>query len=103
MICPNCKRDATYVVDSRNSRDPRGIKRRRECAYCHERFNTYEITQESWSKLQRAFKKQEDKKKLKNVTNSYLNENAKSHEDYLDHIVDMFNEHWRKKGEVVNV
>jgi len=51
MICPKCHRDALYVIDTRNSRTPPGLKRRRTCAYCHGRFVTYEITQEKLANL----------------------------------------------------
>ena len=56
MKCPKCKRDAMYVVDSRASRDPLGVRRRRACAYCKHRITTYEITQDKWTQMQRAYK-----------------------------------------------
>ena len=62
MKCPNCKRDALYVTDSRECKDPLGIRRRRTCAYCHHRITTYEITQEKWSQMQRAYKDSINKK-----------------------------------------
>ena len=40
MLCPECKKSDTRVVDSRD--DQRIVRRRRECLKCHFRFSTYE-------------------------------------------------------------
>ena len=41
MYCPYCKKQQTRVIDT--SHDTRGgIRRRRECMNCQERFSTYE-------------------------------------------------------------
>ena len=42
MRCPYCGEDDDRVVDSRESRKGRAIRRRRECARCERRFTTYE-------------------------------------------------------------
>lgn len=42
MWCPFCNHDDTRVVDSRVTGDGLQIRRRRECAKCASRFNTYE-------------------------------------------------------------
>jgi transcriptional repressor NrdR len=42
MWCPFCNHDDTRVVDSRITGDGMQIRRRRECANCVSRFNTYE-------------------------------------------------------------
>ena len=42
MLCPFCSHDETRVIDSRLSGEGDQIRRRRECARCHERFTTYE-------------------------------------------------------------
>ena len=42
MWCPFCNHDDTRVVDSRVTGDGMQIRRRRECANCTSRFNTYE-------------------------------------------------------------
>ncbi|MCW8926923.1 MAG: transcriptional regulator NrdR [Xanthomonadales bacterium] len=42
MWCPFCNHDETRVVDSRVTGDGMQIRRRRECAKCATRFNTYE-------------------------------------------------------------
>ena len=42
MWCPFCNHDDTRVVDSRVTGDGMQIRRRRECASCGSRFNTYE-------------------------------------------------------------
>ena len=41
MRCPYCKQDGSRVIDT--THDTRGgVRRRRECEYCGERFSTYE-------------------------------------------------------------
>ena len=40
MNCPSCENEESKVVDSRES--PDGVRRRRECLRCTERFTTYE-------------------------------------------------------------
>ena len=40
MLCPECKKSDTKVLDSRD--DLRVIRRRRECLRCRFRFTTYE-------------------------------------------------------------
>ena len=42
MWCPFCNHHDTRVVDSRVTLDGLQIRRRRECASCNSRFNTYE-------------------------------------------------------------
>ena len=42
MWCPFCNNEDTRVVDSRVTGDGMQIRRRRECATCASRFNTYE-------------------------------------------------------------
>ena len=42
MICPKCNSNKTKVVDSKSSKKLH-TWRRRECANCHHRFNTYEV------------------------------------------------------------
>ena len=40
MLCPECKKSDTQVLDSRS--EERFIRRRRACLRCHYRFTTYE-------------------------------------------------------------
>jgi transcriptional repressor NrdR len=41
MRCPYCKHDESKVIDT--THDQRGgVRRRRECEKCHQRFSTYE-------------------------------------------------------------
>ncbi len=40
MKCPHCSFDQSRVIDTRESGD--GIRRRRVCSHCGERFTTYE-------------------------------------------------------------
>jgi transcriptional repressor NrdR len=42
MNCPFCMEEDTKVVDSRSSREGIGIRRRRVCSRCNERFTTVE-------------------------------------------------------------
>jgi len=42
MKCPSCSNMETKVVDSRVVEDGRGIRRRRMCEYCEQRFSTME-------------------------------------------------------------
>jgi transcriptional repressor NrdR len=43
MYCPHCSHNDSKVIDSRDSGD--GIRRRRECIQCAQRFTTYERLQ----------------------------------------------------------
>jgi transcriptional repressor NrdR len=43
MKCPYCSYEESRVVDSRDTSD--GVRRRRECLKCEERFTTYERLQ----------------------------------------------------------
>lgn len=47
MRCPFCGEDEDKVNDSRQSKDAREIRRRRECLRCGRRFTTYERIEES--------------------------------------------------------
>jgi transcriptional repressor NrdR len=40
--CPFCGRGRDRVVDSREAKDGKLIRRRRECLHCHRRFTSYE-------------------------------------------------------------
>jgi len=45
--CPFCATDEDKVIDSRQSKDGREIRRRRECIACARRFTTYERIEEA--------------------------------------------------------
>ena len=45
MICPFCMAHDTRVIDSRLVSDGYQVRRRRECAQCHERFTTFEAAE----------------------------------------------------------
>jgi transcriptional repressor NrdR len=47
MRCPFCASDEDRVIDSRQSKDGREIRRRRECVGCSRRFTTYERAEEA--------------------------------------------------------
>jgi len=46
MRCPACDATENRVVDTRDSRGGRAVRRRRECGVCHTRFTTYEHLEE---------------------------------------------------------
>jgi transcriptional repressor NrdR len=45
VLCPFCSADSTQVIDTRPS--AAGVRRRRECGECGERFTTYERVEEA--------------------------------------------------------
>jgi transcriptional repressor NrdR len=47
MRCPFCGTDEDKVIDSRQSKEGREIRRRRECLACTRRFTTYERVEEA--------------------------------------------------------
>jgi transcriptional repressor NrdR len=46
MRCPACDAAENRVVDTRDSRGGRAVRRRRECTVCGTRFTTYEYVEE---------------------------------------------------------
>ena len=42
MKCPYCHEIKSQVIDSRDTQDGEGIRRRRQCNGCRRRYNTYE-------------------------------------------------------------
>ena len=42
MICPDCGKLEDKVVETRESKDGKYIRRRRECLNCNKRYTTYE-------------------------------------------------------------
>ena len=47
MRCPACGHEDDKVVDSRAVRDGAGVRRRRECTSCHQRYTTYEFVEQT--------------------------------------------------------
>lgn len=45
MRCPKCKHPDSKVLDSRDTKDGREIRRRRECEKCEYRFTTFEAVE----------------------------------------------------------
>jgi transcriptional repressor NrdR len=45
MKCPYCGFEEDRVVDSRSVREGTGVRRRRECLRCKERYTTYEYVE----------------------------------------------------------
>lgn len=67
MRCPACGEDEDKVVDSRSVQDGRGIRRRRQCLSCGERFTTYEYVEMEGLTVRKADGRREpfDRGKLK--------------------------------------
>lgn len=42
MLCPYCNYDESNVLESRDAREGKATRRRRECVKCGKRFTTYE-------------------------------------------------------------
>jgi transcriptional repressor NrdR len=51
LICPNCGHADSFIV--RTDAVTAGIKRRRECSRCHQRWNTYETAENVMDELSR--------------------------------------------------
>ncbi len=66
MKCPYCGHGEDKVIDSRAVRDDRGVRRRRECLKCHERFTTYEYIEKFELRVIKSDKRTEpyDRSKL---------------------------------------
>lgn len=47
MRCPACGHEDDKVIDSRSVREGQGVRRRRECLACHQRFTTYEFVEQT--------------------------------------------------------
>lgn len=45
MFCPFCRHQETKVIDSRLVSEGNGVRRRRECMTCGERYTTYETAE----------------------------------------------------------
>jgi len=52
MLCPECQREETKVVDT--SQNAEFVYRRRECLECYYRFTTYEIQRYKLANLKRT-------------------------------------------------
>ena len=49
--CPQCGCEYTHVIDVRPTNKANGLRRRRECEECQERFTTYELDKESLARF----------------------------------------------------
>ena len=47
MRCPACGHEDDKVVDSRSVRDGQGVRRRRQCGKCRQRYTTYEFVEQA--------------------------------------------------------
>ncbi len=66
MRCPFCGRHEDKVIDSRQSKDAREIRRRRECLGCDRRYTTYERIEDALPVVVKADGRREpfDRKKI---------------------------------------
>jgi transcriptional repressor NrdR len=66
--CPFCAKDEDKVIDSRQSKDGREIRRRRECEGCARRFTTYERIEDALPVVIKADGRREpfDRNKIEN-------------------------------------
>ena len=60
MHCPFCNTEDTKVIDSRLSMEGDGVRRRRECLNCHERFTTFERAELRFPSIKKTNGKRED-------------------------------------------
>lgn len=60
MHCPFCNTEDTKVIDSRLSLEGVGVRRRRECQNCHERFTTFERAELRFPSIKKTNGKRED-------------------------------------------
>jgi transcriptional repressor NrdR len=67
MHCPFCQNDDTRVIDTRVVEEGMAIRRRRECALCGERYNTYETAELKMPMMVKSNGRREafDEKKLR--------------------------------------
>lgn len=63
MLCPECKKSETSVLDSRNEK--RFVRRRRECLRCKYRFTTYERIEPPKVRVLKRSGTMEDYQKIK--------------------------------------
>jgi transcriptional repressor NrdR len=60
MHCPFCNAEDTKVIDSRLSMEGDGVRRRRECLHCHERFTTFERAELRFPAIKKSNGKREE-------------------------------------------
>ncbi len=65
MLCPYCGFDESNVVESRDAKEGRATRRRRECVKCGKRFTTYEEVGNIELKVQKKDGRIEDYKREK--------------------------------------
>lgn len=67
MICPKCCKTKDKVIDSREARGGKAIRRRRECIFCGNRYTTYEEIKKTKLQIIKRDGKREsfDKNKMK--------------------------------------
>jgi transcriptional repressor NrdR len=68
MVCPNCRKTGSKVIDKRNNQDTNVVRRRRECLHCQTRYTTYEKIESCAFLVRKKSGKVEDfdRTKLKN-------------------------------------
>lgn len=101
MICPQCNKQNTKVIDKRNNIAGSSIRRRRECLYCNFRFTTYERIENTNFVVRKKSGKVEDfdRNKLKASLIKGLNKRHITEND-LDDFVDRIEVALRSKKKV---
>lgn len=97
MYCPYCAHKQSKVTNKRES--PEGIRRRRECLKCGERFTTYEtISKEDVYIIKKDGRREKfDKEKLERGINRAFEKRPISKEK-IDRMINEIEELIRKKG-----
>jgi len=88
MHCPFCQHEDTRVIDSREAEDGATIRRRRECAQCGERFNTFEVVELKLPAVVKSDGRREpfDERKLRNGVERALQKRPVA-SDAVDNVV----------------
>ena len=83
MRCPFCDNSDSDVVDSRSYDNGDGVRRRRKCRECGEKFTTYEKIEEETTSNKRKGK-MENKEPKKKSPSRNIYEDLKRDRDYID-------------------
>lgn len=99
MVCPNCSKTGSKVIDKRNNTEKNEVRRRRECLSCGTRYTTYERIEKTNFLVRKKSGRMEefDRVKLKNSVLKGLKKRDVSEdriERFLDQVeLDLLNTH----------
>lgn len=102
MRCPKCSSTKTKVVDSRDTKDSKEIRRRRECESCTFRFTTFERYPEADFMVQKkdGTKERYQRDKVQNGIWRAL-QKRNIDKDKVDAIVAELESEWSSLGKIV--